>query len=334
VVDGAIIGTLAGFAFQPDPAARAGEKKMLLAAAERRLAHAMKERAAALARDADGAFALAFDGTLPPRLLWRGARVAVLRPGRDALHPRIEADRSRATLDTADRAAVLARLTAFIEAGKARHLAALGRVAALGASVSAPARGLVHQLVETMGALPRTAVADLIAALSAEDRRLLARAGVRLGQMHVYVAAALKPEPTRWRLALWGVAAGIAAMPAPPAAGRTAIPVAADAPAGFHAVAGFWALDGFAIRIDIADRLARDLHAMRSASGPPAEADWTALRGRTGLGPDDFTTLLRALGFRSGRAGGLTFDRNHLTPRTAAPAGARPFARLADLMGG
>jgi ATP-dependent RNA helicase SUPV3L1/SUV3 len=335
VVDGAIIGTLAGFAFLPDPAARAGEKKMLLAAAERRLASELKTRAAALARDGDGAFALAFDGTMPPRLLWRGARVAVLRAGRDALHPRIEADRSLATLDAADRAAVLARLGAFVDAGKERHLAALGRIAALGNSVSAPARGLIHQLIETMGALPRTAVADLIAALAADDRRLLARAGVRLGQAHVFVAAALKPEPTRWRLALWAVATGLSALPPPPAAGRTAIAADAAAPAGFHAVAGFWALGHFAIRIDIADRVAHELHQLRREADRPDAADLAALRARTGLSAPDFATLLRALGFRSRRAGGLSFDhvRAPEAPRPAA-AGARPFARLADMMGG
>jgi ATP-dependent RNA helicase SUPV3L1/SUV3 len=60
VVDGAIIGTLKGFAFLPDPAARAGEKRLLLAAAERRLAHELAARAQALAGADDSAFALQF----------------------------------------------------------------------------------------------------------------------------------------------------------------------------------------------------------------------------------------------------------------------------------
>ena len=75
-------------------AARAGEKKLLLASAERRLASELAARAKALAAAPDGEFALDFEGGMPPRIVWREARVAALRKGRDALNPRIELDRS------------------------------------------------------------------------------------------------------------------------------------------------------------------------------------------------------------------------------------------------
>ena len=340
VVDGEIIGTLDGFRFTPDPSARAGEKRMLLAAAERRLGTELARRAAALAAGADGDFALGFDGGMPPRITWNGARVATLRRGKDALNPRVELDRSLGTLETAARALVLARLEAWFAAQRSRHLAALTKVAELPA-LSAPARGLVVQLVETLGALARPSVEGLIADITRDDRRALAAAGVRLGVSHVFVGHALKPEATRWRLALWGVWADVAAMPAPPAPGRVALAVDRSAPAGFYEVAGFWRVDGVAVRVDMADRLARELHAERlalKAGGAPfvPSQPWLQTLGLPALA---FARVVRALGFRAvgidGQLGvawaGAPRPR---TRETARPAAASPFAKLAGLMGG
>ncbi len=343
VVDGIIIGTLAGFAFTPDPAARAGEKKLLLAAAERRLARELARRARALAADPDEVFALGFDGAMPPRILWRGARVAQLRRGRDALNPRIELDRSLHPLTPEARAAVEARLHAWLSASRRRHLAALDRVAALAPTLSPAARGLVVQLVETMGALPRAAVDPLLASLTRDDRRALARAGVRLGVVHVFVAPALKPEATRWRLALWGVFNRIEGMPPPPRAGLVSIRPEADAPPGFHAVAGFWAVAGIAVRVDMVDRVARAVHAQRLAerAGNAPIAPDPALASSLGLGPREFSALMRALGFRAaatadGRGFAYSGTRARQQPQRRQPAGrlpASPFATLSHLLG-
>jgi len=346
LVDGVIIGQLSGFAFAPDPAARAGEKRLLLAAAERRLARELAQRAQALAGAPDEAIALGFDGAMPPRILWNGARVAQLRRGRDALHPRVELDRSLLPLAPPARAAVEDRLAHWLAASRARHLAALERVAALGPQLSPPARGLAVQLVACMGALPRASVEPLLASLTREDRRALARAGVRLGVVHVFIASVLRPEATRWRLAFWGVHNRIEAMPPPPPAGRVSLPADPDAPPGFHAVAGFWTVDGIAVRVDMADRVARAVHAQRLAerAGNAPIAPDPALSASLGLGPRDFARLMRALGFRTAAtaegAAGFAFSGRRL-----ARAGRRgdeaaserprpgPFASLSQLLG-
>ncbi|WP_199555794.1 helicase-related protein [Sandaracinobacteroides hominis] len=309
VVDGAIIGTLKGFAFLPDPTARAGEKKLLLAAAERRLSSELSARARALAAAADTEFALDFEGGMPPRITWRGERVAALRRGRDALNPRIELDRSLDTLAAPLRAAVQARLATWADATKSRHLAALTRLEALKAELSPPARGLVVQLTETMGSLPRASVASLIASLTRADRSALARAGVRLGVTHVFAADALRPEATRWRLALWGVSAGVAQMPQPPRPGLTSVVVDPGAPPGFYAVAGFWALGRFAVRVDMADRTARLVHAQRLAEKAGGSAIRTdpGLLSSLGLSAADFAVLMQALGFRGAQERGFAF---------------------------
>ena len=154
-VEGEVIGHLDGFRFTADPSARAGEKRMLLAAAERHLPKELARRAAALDAAADAEFSLEWSGGLPPRILWGSARVAKLRAGRDALNPRIELDRSLGALPAADRARVTARLESWFAAARDRQLAPLMRVAALVPALSPAARGLVVQLVETIGCLRR-----------------------------------------------------------------------------------------------------------------------------------------------------------------------------------
>ena len=334
-VEGEIIGTLDGFRFTADPAARAGEKKMLLAAAERHLPRELARRAGLLAAADDAAFALSFDGNLPPRILWNGARVAALRAGRDALTPRLELDRSLEGLGEPERRGVAARLGAWLEAARTRHLAALAGVSGLAPRVSPAARGLIVQLVETMGCLRREGVAAQVEALSRGDRRLLQNAGVRLGTVHVYLPALLRPEPTRWRLALWAVAEGLAALPAPPAPGRVSLDLDPAVPPAFYDVAGFWPVGGQAVRIDMVDRLARAMHETRDGRAPfIPDASWCA---SLGLRRDGFVRLMRALGYRPRLVdgseafawSGARSERGRAD--TATPPAHSPFSVLAEL---
>ncbi|WP_313668914.1 helicase-related protein [Sandarakinorhabdus sp.] len=300
-VDGEVIGRLDGFRFTADAAARAGEQRLLLAAAERHLSRELGARAKRLAAAADNEFTLDFDGSLPPRLLWQGARVAVLRKGRDALTPRVELDRAVAALSPDDRRRVQERLEQFVAGAIASVAAPLARVAALRGEVSAPARGLVVQLVEGLGMLARDAVAEQLVGVTRADRQALGRCGVRLGPLHLFVPALLRPEPTRWRLALWAVASELASLPPLPAPGRVSQSGAAvAAPADVLLVAGFWRLgsgkDAIAVRIDMVDRLSRFIHERRDGRAPfTPDPNWAA---SLGLSQDGLARLLRALGYR------------------------------------
>ena len=295
-VEGEVIGTLDGFRFTADPSARAGEKRMLLAAAERHLPTEFARRAAALVAGADSDFALQFDGGLPPRVLWNGARVAKLRAGRDTLNPRIELDRALTALNAADRARVATRLDSWFVAARDQQLAAFARAAALVPQLSPAARGLIVRLVETMGCLARSAVTAQVDALTRLDRKALTAAGIRLGVVHVFIADALRPEPTRWRLALWAAAQAIDALPPPPVAGRVSIDVVPGVPSAFYEVAGFWNIGAQAVRIDMVDRLARQVHDVRDGRTPfVPDAGWIAGVGMT---HDGFARLMRALGYR------------------------------------
>lgn len=307
---------------------------MLLAAAERHLPRELARRALALSAAADAEFSLEFDGGMPPRIRWGAARVAKLRAGRDALNPRIELDRGLDVLPAADRTRVSARLDRWLAATRDRQLRPLMRITALVPQLSPAGRGLVVQLVEMLGCLRRDSVAAQIEALTRLDRKALTGAGVRLGVVHVFVAATLRPEPTRWRLALWAVAANVTTLPPPPVAGRVSIDVDEDVPPGFYAVAGFWNIGGQAVRIDMVDRLARLIHLARNGRTPFApDAAWIASVGMT---HDGFVRLMRALGYRPQLVDGSTAFawggvKRPLPPsivESAAANPANPFAVL------
>lgn len=301
LVEGEPIGTLDGFRFIPDPLARAGEKRMLLAAAERRLGGEIARRARQAVAAPDAEFALAFAGPVPPRILWRGAKIAKLAPGRDALNPRLLLDRGLDEVAPGIRAELAARLERWFTTRRDALVGPLVELAQLagdgrGSAVSPPARGLIVQLVERLGVLARERVPAQVAALTKPDRAKLAAAGVRVGAAHLYLRPLLRPEPTRWRLALWAIAAA-RDCPPPPPPGRVAIEIDAAAPDGFWEVAGFWPVGGQAVRVDMVERLARVMHDQRRGAEPftPAET-WPATLG---LPREGFTRLMRALGYRA-----------------------------------
>ncbi len=341
-VEGEVIGSLDGFRFTADPLARAGEQRLLLAAAERHLVKERGRRAALLAAAGDSEFALDFAGGMPPRLLWNGARVASLRKGRDAMTPRIELDRALAVLSPDDRRRIQGRLESWFAAALGRELGPLVRLAGLRDAVSPVARGLIVRLVETLGALKRSdaggQVEAQVDAMPRGDRQALTAAGVRLGVVHVFVAAALRPEPTRWRLALWAVWNEIAVLPPLPPPGRVSLAVEDGLPAGFLEAAGYWRIGSEAVRIDMVDRLARAIHGRRDGRAPfIPDPNWAASAGLT---RDGLARLLRALGYRLQLVDGAAHFawRGHrrapVQPDVVSDARvltASPFAILADV---
>jgi ATP-dependent RNA helicase SUPV3L1/SUV3 len=133
------IGRLDGFTFAVDPNARNSDRRMLLAAAERRLGAEFERRAAALAGDEDAAFAVDGDGAVS----WRGHRVATLAPGRTLLTPTLKLVPALARLSRGGKAGVEARLRGWVDARVARvlgPLAAIERAARGGGHAAAGAR--------------------------------------------------------------------------------------------------------------------------------------------------------------------------------------------------
>ncbi len=310
VVEGHVIGRLDGFVFVADAASGGSEAKALQNAAQKALAGEIAARAARLAAASDAQFVLAADGTIR----WTGAAVGKLFAGEELLRPRVRliADEQ---LTGAPRDGVQERLDRWLKSHVETMLGPLFELSAA-ADISGIARGVAFQVVEALGVLERTKVADEVKGLQQPERATLRKYGVRFGAYHVYTPALLKPGPRALAVQLWALSHDQAQTQAIDdllhlaASGRTSIPLNRDIDPSLYRMAGYRMCGERAVRVDILERLAdliRPALAWREgAPGPkPAAAfpggGFTIVNGMTsliGAAGDDFASVLRSLGYR------------------------------------
>ena len=298
LVQGLLAGRLEGFRFRPEPSLRE-EVPGLLAAANRGLRAAARERVRACEDAPDQAFSLSPEG----RVLWKGALVGRLGMGDSSIAPLLELVTSE-LLDPPLREQVRRRLQAFLEAEMRR---AFGPLLDLrDAPLGGVARGVAFALVEGLGSVPRAAVAELVGALGPESRRDLSRLGVTLGRHTLYLNALFRPEAMRLRVALAVARHGLPSGPLPDAS--PSLP-ALGASAPFYAACGYEPVGPRLLRADVLDRFAAE--ARRAAGRGPFRPDPSSAT-TLGCPPAEVATVLRALGyvergggfFSAGREGG------------------------------
>ena len=331
------IGRLDGFRFSVAADARAGDKRMLLAAAEKRLGGERARRAAELAAAADDSLSLPArlepgEGQTPLEtgaclrqdqaergdcaIIWQGHPVATLAPGPSLARPLVKLDRSLDVLDRAARAAIQARLDGWLADRLAAHVPALPRLADLARDPGAsPTLRVVAGALEAGGGLtPRLPLRASLDALEPVERRRLRLAGVTIGTLDLFVSALLKPRAAHWRrllLALRGEA------PPEPAVGATVLPRGAP---GAVLAAGFRPLGAQAVRVDLVERLARAAHDAR-AGRKPFVPD-VALATSMGLQEATIARLMGDLGFRPVKPEGWAWrGRAPVVPVAPPPAG-------------
>ncbi|WP_428332716.1 helicase-related protein [Novosphingobium sp.] len=337
LVDDEPIGHLEGFRFVVDPLARAADRKLLLAAAERHLPGLFAKRAALLtaaAAQPDG-LSLTAQG-----LVWDETLVARLVPGRGLLDARVELEPALARLP----AAVRDDVREAVDGWFARHTdRALGPLRRLSAAAEAPdlgpdLRALLLKLIDNGGVLPReTAGLDR---LDLRQREALRRLGVRIGGLDLFMPTALRPATMR----LWLHLAQLRGKsPLAPPPGMPATVEGRAAPVGYRR------LGDQALRIDLADRLVAEAHRCRiGAPGWRVFLDPAKARSM-GLSTVSYAALLRTAGFRVAMPRPLADGAfgphapplwDWRPPRVAAPAPAHApphaatgaFAALAGLM--
>jgi ATP-dependent RNA helicase SUPV3L1/SUV3 len=312
VVEGHVIGRLDGFVFVADATSGGSEAKALQNAAQKALVGEIAARAARLAEAPDEQFVLAADGTLR----WVGAAVGKLYASEEVLRPRIRiiADEH---LTGAPREAVEARLDAWLKAHIQRLLGPLLELAAAG-DVTGIARGVAFQLVEALGVLERTRIAEEVKALDQPARAGLRKFGVRFGAYHIYLPALLKPAPRKLATQLWSLKRDgtdskvLEDLLHLAGSGRTSIPADPAIDPALYRTAGYRACGTRAVRVDILERLAdliRPALAWREGAPGPRPAGafggvFTAVNAMTsliGASGEDFASILRSLGYRMER---------------------------------
>ncbi len=310
LVEGEEIGVLHGFRFVADKAARASDHRLLLAAAEKHLSEEYAKRAAALAEAPDKELILKTEPDAAPVILWQDDVVAELAKGGSLLAPTVQIDRNlRGVTNNQQQDAIRQRLTAWLEAQIATHLAALAKTAALAgdATSSAALRGFLAPFADQGGIMPRAELDSALAALSPEDRAAMKPIGLLVGSLDLFQPAVLKPEPARWRMALMSLWHGQPMGTVPPAG---AVRLVSDDPAvrGGAKRAGFRSLGPLLLRIDMIERVARHAHEARvKAEAARAPTDRRtrvvvaldpAFATSLGLDADAYAKLLSMLGFR------------------------------------
>ena len=151
------IGHLAGFDFRVDPSAKLADKRLLLAAAERRLGEELDRRAKSLLTAPDHAFELVVEEGVGLAVGWDGHILARLAPGRSLLEPALRTSRPLDRLSAQIRGDLRARLERWLDAQVDRHLMPLKHLAsAAGDPASTPGvRALAAMLADAGGAMPR-----------------------------------------------------------------------------------------------------------------------------------------------------------------------------------
>lgn len=336
-VDGHTLGHLEGLRFRAERTGLRTADRAVLNAANAALRPVIAARVDAMAAAGDDAFSL--DDAA--RIVWQGEPVAFLIAGPESLKPQIQLPADE-RVEAADRARVEARLRAWI----VHHIGAVlsPLVRAREANVTAPVRGIVFMLAEHFGAVRRNAVDAHLALLKDEERKTLARLGIRCGLDHVFFPALLKAAPMRLRGLLWIAAhrdlQGDQVLPALPAAGRVSIPLTPGTPEMFYVACGYRPIGDAGYRIDMLERFAAELRKLareKIAVLPPATLSLLGITLETAL------TVLKALGFKARIDDtGLSFAVRRKVPahikakRLAAHKPAvspdSPFAKLKELM--
>ncbi|WP_422009030.1 helicase-related protein [Reyranella sp.] len=249
-VEGEHLGRIEGFRFVPDATEGQTDQKAVLSAALRALRQDLPDRLQAFVNSQDGE--IVFDGQL--RVCWGGGPVARLLPSGDVLAPKVEAIATD-LLDGPAREEVRKRAATWVETRIRLGLSELMDARAT-TELPAGARGVIFQLCEGLGVLPRRPVEEQLAQLSDEDRKALARLGVRIGVFSLYFPSMLKPVPIRLRAGLWMIAKNRETIPTLPAEGRTSMDLPRDAERDFYTTIGYLPLGDHAIRADMVERLA------------------------------------------------------------------------------
>ena len=116
------IGHLTGFEFRVDPSTKLADKRLLLAAAERRLGDELDRRARELVEAPDQTFALVVEEGGGLAIAWGDHILARLAPGRSLLEPAVRTARALDRLSAPSRAALRSRLERWLETQVDRHL--------------------------------------------------------------------------------------------------------------------------------------------------------------------------------------------------------------------
>lgn len=321
VVEGQYVGSMKGLRFLPDDARFASDRKTLASAAGRVLRSEVHRRISALESSA----AEELDWQANGLVTWQGEAIARVHRGDALLRPRLDLLHND-YLESEDRNRLRKILDGWMRERIGTVLAPL--LATSDADVQGGCRGLVYQLVEGVGSLPRVDAETQINVLTREDRKLLKSMGIRLGRTSIYIPALLKPAAVTMRANLWRAWHQPANPVETPPDGR--ITVELDPKGHYRTQKTFFNAIGYsvfreqggsiAVRLDMVERIAG--RAWSLGRGKPFALDET-LMSFAGAGADRTAAILHGLGFTSREKEGVRLFRKPRPKRPGKPTPAK-----------
>jgi ATP-dependent RNA helicase SUPV3L1/SUV3 len=297
LVDGEDIGTLDGFEFRVDPLAKASDRKLRIAAADRHLVALLREKARKLVMSEDTEFAMIADTDRNPIVQWQSHNIGHLVKGRSLLQPVFRPIKEVAVLEPDALTGVVERAENWIKAQIEKYLGGVSALlnVAQDPAIDGQVRALSIQLAEAGGIAGRNFIGDAVAVLDKDARAAARKSGIVFGALDVYHHLALKPAAVRWRTALFSAFSG-QPMPELPPESAVHLKEWRFASATDCRNAGFRRIGNEHVRIDLAERIIKKVHEARG-QGNVAALD-LALVTSLGLGQAGLEHLLRDAGFR------------------------------------
>ena len=295
-VEGQQVGKMNGLRFEPITGAGKFADRVLISAAEKALQAEFQNRVAAVCAAPQDDFTLENNA----EILWKGQVLGKVVKGRDILHPAVTVS-VHETVDQTQIDQVKTRLTGWLEVYLNNKIAPL--FTALRTldeeNASGSARGILWQVAEQLGTMPREKVADLIKGLNDADKKVLAKAGLRLGHDYLFFPMLLKPAAQRVLAVLWKVwfektqyETGFAVD------GKMSFAVERGVPRALYLAQGYALAGTRAIRVDVMERFTAKLREItRQDKGKPQILPLELL-SIAGLKRDEAEDVFGFLGFR------------------------------------
>ncbi len=304
------VGHLHGFCYSPDGSAEGREGKAVRNAAARILAGELAKKAGQLVAAKDGAFTLSRTGNI----LFEGEVIGRLERSDNILSPAPHLF-SDEHLPAADRERIVKRLESWLASLIGEVLKPLVELQTA-SDITGLSRGIAFQLVENLGSLKRSTIAQDLRQLDQPARKQLRKYGVRFGAFNVFVPALLKPAAVELLLLLWALYdrsdnhIDPYDLPEPPRAGLTSDIADRKLPEQYYRTAGFQPCGPRVLRMDMLERLDQQIRplivwrAQKSTDPKPAgatgnggflvQADMLSILGCSW---DEMKEILPALGF-------------------------------------
>nr|MCQ2965301.1 hypothetical protein [Alphaproteobacteria bacterium] len=166
--------------------------------------------------------------------------------------------------------------------------------------ISAYGRGILFQLTEHFGTMPRNIVQDMIEKIKDEDRKRIAKIGIRFGYNYLFFPLLLKPSAQRICTILWKVwNEKLSSSPELKFDGKMSIDIDKKIHKQIYNVQGYILAGRKAIRVDIMERFSAKLREVTRINKNELVPLPPELLSLAGLKKDEISDILLFLGFKA-----------------------------------